>query len=191
MPFVTEELWQNIAPQLGVKAQSIMVDTYPEASEADIDSEAERVMTSVLDIIRAIRNARAQHRVAAAQWINAQVYAGELKTVILPYAKAIQALSRAKPVTFPNERSRREAVDGEITLVLDEVEVVIPLASMVDTAVEEKRIEQEMKQLKAGVERIETRLKDEQFLTKAPPQVVDRERQHLNTLKGKLERFRG
>jgi valyl-tRNA synthetase len=191
MPFVTEELWQNIAPQLGIKVKSIMVDTYPEANEADIDTEAERVMASVLEIIRAIRNARAQHRVGAAQWINAQVYAGDLKTTILPYAEAIQALSRAKPVTFPNERRRREAVDGELTLVLDEVEVVIPLASMVDAAIEEKRIEQEMTQLKAVAERIETRLKDEQFLTKAPPQVVDRERQHLNTLKGKLERWGG
>ena len=165
-----------------------MVESYPDADEADIDDGAERVIASVVDIIRAIRNARAQHNVVAAHWVSAQVYAGELKEAILPYIEAIQALSRAKPVTFSDGR-RKETAEGEVSLVLDEVDVVIPLAAMVDLEAEQKRIEQEKKQLKEAAARLEERLSNKQFLAKAPSHVVDAEKQRLATLKDKLERL--
>jgi valyl-tRNA synthetase len=69
------------------------------------------------------------------------------------------------------------------------VDVVIPLAAIVDLEAEQKRIEQERKQLKEAAARLEEHLSNEQFLAKAPPHVVDAEKQRLATLKDKLERL--
>ena len=73
---------------------------------------------------------------------------------------------------------------------LREVEVSIPMASMVDFDAERNRLQKEMEQTEAEVGRLESRLKDEAFLTRAPAAVVDKERQKLYTLISKLERLR-
>ena len=106
----------------------------------------------------------------------------------MPYAEAIQALSRARPVVFSDGR-RQETGEGDISLVLDEVDVVIPLATMVDVEAEQQRLGQEKAQLEEAVARLEARLSNEQFLNKAPSHVVEAERQRLATLRDKLQRL--
>ncbi|GAH69492.1 unnamed protein product, partial [marine sediment metagenome] len=103
MPFVTEELWQNLKSHLPPDWQateSIMVATYPEADKAAVDPQAERIMEAIIEIIRSIRNVRAQYQVESSHWIEAQIYAGDLTPAITPYSQAIQTLARARPVTF-------------------------------------------------------------------------------------------
>ena len=192
MPFVTEELWQNLKRHLpagGQKTGSIMVADYPEADERLVDPEAERVMGAVIEIVHAIRNARAEHGVESGRWIEAQVYAGELKPAIAPYADTIQRLARARPVGF-FERRQEAAAENELALVLENSEVIIPLESMVDAKAERQRLEQEIAQAGAEVARLEARLKDKAFLTKAPEVVVAKERDNLNTRKDRLERLK-
>jgi valyl-tRNA synthetase len=184
MPFITEELWQNLK-----KPESIMTAAYPDADEKAIDSEAERVMESVIEIIHAIRNVRAEHKVESNRWVEAQVYAGELTPAITPYSPAIQTLARARPVTFLERRE--EAPDENVlALVLKSSEVIMPMESMVDLQAERKRLQQEIEQSRAEVARLEARLKDKAFLTKAPPSVVDKERDKLKERKDKLERLK-
>ncbi len=167
-----------------------MVAAYPEADEKAIDPQAERVMESVIEIIHSIRNARAEYKVESSRWIEAQIYAGELTPAITPYSQAIQTLARARPVTFLE--SREEAPPGEnvLALVLKESEVVIPMESMVDLEAERKRLEKEIEQSQAEIARLEARLKDKAFLTKAPAAVVDKERDKLVVRKDKLERLK-
>jgi len=192
MPFVTEELWQNLKQRLPSgwqKTESIMVAAYPEADEKAIDPEAERVMESIIEIIHSIRNVRAQYKVESARWIEAQLYAGELAPAITPYSPAIEALARARPLTFLDSR---EALRGEnmVALVLKESEVVIPMASMVDLEAEQKRRQKEIAETQAEVSRLEARLKDKAFLSKAPAAVVNKERDKLALRKDKLERLK-
>lgn len=192
MPFVTEELWQNLKQRLPSgwqKTESIMVADYPEAEEKAIDPEAERVMESIIEIIHSIRNVRAQYKVESAKWIEAQLYAGELTPAITPYSPTIEALARARPLTFLDSR---EALRGEnmVALVLKESEVMIPMASMVDLEAEHKRLGKEIEETRNEVARLEARLKDKAFLSKAPAVVVNKERQKLATSKDKLERLK-
>ena len=192
MPFITEELWQNIRkrlPQALPGVESIMVASYPEAVETDVDPEAERVLETVIEIIHGIRNARAQHRVEAGRWIAAHIYGDRLASAIAPYVETIQTLARAKPVTFHDGRRPAQTAHDELVLVLKEVEVVIPMATMVDLEAEKRRLEQEMVETRTQLARLEARLKDEDFLAKAPAAVVEKERQRLNTLKDKLQRL--
>ncbi|GAH79247.1 unnamed protein product, partial [marine sediment metagenome] len=128
MPFVTEELWQNLRQRLPADWQateSIMLSAYPEADEKAIDPQAERVMESVIEIIHSIRNARAQYKVESTRWIEAQVYAGELTPAITPYSQVIQTLARARPVTFLARREEAPPSENILALVLKDAEVII------------------------------------------------------------------
>jgi len=193
MPFVTEELWQNLnrhLPSARQATESIMIASYPTADGAAIDPEAERVMESVIEIIRSIRNVRAQYKVESTRWIEAQVYAGQLTPAIVPYSQAIQTLARARPVTFGDSRPEGLSTDNALVLVLKESEVVIPMESMVDLEAEKKRLLREIEQSEAEVARLEARLSDKEFRAKAPATVVDKEKDKLATSKDKLERLK-
>jgi valyl-tRNA synthetase len=193
MPFVTEELWQNLKKRLPAgwqKADSIMIAAYPEADKKAIDPEAERVMEAVIEITRAIRNARAEHKVESNKWIEAQVFAGELNSAVAAFSPAIESLARAKPLSFWGSRSQAPSVENALALVLKESEVVIPMESLVDLDAERKRLEQEIAQSRAQIASLKARLKDKAFLAKAPAAVVAKERARLAERQDKLERLK-
>ncbi len=192
MPFVTEELWQNLKQRLPagwVETESIMVAAYPAADKKAVDPQAERVMEAIIEVIHAIRNARAEHKVESGRWVEAQVYAGELKSAIAPYAQTIQRLAKARPVSFFESREEMPPGDNVLALVLKSSEVIIPMESMVDPEAERRRLGQEIAQTGAEVARLEARLEDKAFLTKAPPAVVAKERDNLSVRKDRLERL--
>ena len=196
MPFVTEELWQNLKSRLPSDwqvAESIMIAAYPEAEDEAIDPEAERVMESVIEIIRSIRNKRREFKVESSKRIPAQIDAGELLSAISSHAQTIQTLAKIEPITF-GDSSGKSPVWGDamsLGLILQRgIKVSIPLKDMFDLEAERKRLQREIEQSQAEVARLEARLKDQDFLTRAPAAVVDKERQKLAAIKDKLERLR-
>jgi valyl-tRNA synthetase len=191
MPFITEELWQNIKsrlPQNWAETESIMVAAYPEADESAQDLESEQVMALVIEIIHSIRNARAEYRVKADRQIEARIYADKLKSAINAYSETIGALARARVVILDMRQER--TFGDDVVLVLKEVEVVLPMESMFDLEVEKKRLGKEMEQIQDAVARLEIRLKNKAFLKKAPTAIIDREREKLVQRKDKLERLK-
>ncbi|MBA7650609.1 Valine--tRNA ligase [subsurface metagenome] len=136
-----------------------------------------------------IRNARAQYKVERTKWVEAQIYGGELTPAIAPYSEIIQTLARAKPLAFFESSQESKPRKNALALVLKETEVVIPMESMVDLEAERKRLQQEIKQSETEIARLEARLKDKAFLTKAPTSVVDKEQDRLATRKSKLKRL--
>ena len=193
MPFVTEELWQHLKrrlPEGWQEQESIMISAYPEADEALYDDEAERIMESVTEIVRSIRNARSQYNVDNSKWIEAQVYGGVLTEAIKPYSAAMETLARARPVTILDDRSQLKTGENALATVLKEVEVVIPMESMVDVEAEKQRLRKEIDRDQAEFNRLEVRLKDKAFLEKAPAAVVEKERQKKDTIADKIERLK-
>ncbi|MDP2931090.1 MAG: valine--tRNA ligase, partial [Chloroflexota bacterium] len=174
---------------LPAAAESIMISPYPVAEETS-DPQAEEVMAAIIEVIHSIRNARAEHKVESGRWIAAEIYGGRLTPAISAYAETIQSLARVKPVTFVDRRRDSPPAENSLVLVLKEADVVIPMASMIDVEAEKKRLQQEIEQSQAEVARLEAMLRDQAFLTKAPPAVVEKERQKLNTLKNKLARLK-
>jgi valyl-tRNA synthetase len=165
-----------------------MVAPYPEADAKAVDPDAERVMESIIEIVRSIRNARAEHNVENVRWIEAQIYGGKLTTAITPYAQAIETLSRARPVTI--HETKGSTPENSLVLVLKETEVVIPMESMVDLEAEKRRLEKEIEQSQAEVARLEARLQDANFLSRAPAAVIEKERQKYYALTDKLGRLK-
>jgi valyl-tRNA synthetase len=101
----------------------------------------------------------------------------------------VKILARANPVTFLKSEPAEKAGGNTLVLSLAPATVVIPMASMLDLGAEKKKIEKELEQTQAEAARMEARLKDEAFLAKAPPAVIEKERQKLYTLKDKLEKL--
>jgi len=192
MPFITEELWQNLKKQQGwIEAESIMVAAYPEADKKAVDPAAEDEMEAIIDIIRSIRNVRAQYKVESPRWIEAQIHTDSLlRQTIAPYAEAIKKLARANPVTFPEGGTEGKTGDNTLVLPLTQSTVVIPMESMFDPEAEKKRLRTEIEKSQTEIARLETRLGDQAFLAKAPAAVIEKERQKLYTLSDKLEKLK-
>jgi len=204
MPFVTEELWQSLlraergnlmlrfaradSYQLST-VSSLMIAPYPVADSKAIDPEAERVIDSTIEIIRSIRNARAQHKVRADKWIEAHVYADELLPNLIPQTEIIQTLARIQPLTILSRQQRKSDKGRALILILKETEVVLPWVSMVDPLAEKQRLAKESEITQARIAQLDARLKDNTFLAKAPPHIIDRGKQKLYMLKDKLERL--
>jgi valyl-tRNA synthetase len=192
MPFVTEELWQSLMQRLPDKGQmpaSIMVAPYPFADDKAFAPGAERVMDSVIEIIRSIRNVRAQYNVKPNKWIEARVYTGELLSSLSAEASMIETLAKVRPLTILGRQKRESTKDKDMVLVLKEAEVVVPLAGMVDRLAEEQRLVKESEEIKERIAQLKARLRDNAFLSKAPAQVVEKEKQKLAMLEDKLKRL--
>jgi valyl-tRNA synthetase len=192
MPFVTEEVWQTLkrsCPPGWLKSESIMIAPYPEADAGNIDTGAEQVMETVVDIIRTIRNTRSEHNVESGVWVEAQLYAGELTADVAAYLAAIETLARARPVTFLEKRRESRKGENVLVFVLKEAEVAIPMESMVDMTAERTRLQKEIDQNEAEMGRLEIRLQDFKFTSRAPAVVVEKERNKLTVIKDKLERL--
>jgi valyl-tRNA synthetase len=192
MPFVTEELWQSLKQRLPGENQmpaSIMIAPYPIADDKAFAPEAERVMDSVIEIVRSIRNVRAQYKVKPSKWIEARVYTGDLLSSLSAEASMIETLAKVRPLTILGRQKRESTKDKDMVLVLKEAEVVVPLAGMVDRLAEEQRLVKESEEIKGRIAQIDSRLRDNAFLSKAPAQVVEKEKQKLAMLEDKLKRL--
>jgi valyl-tRNA synthetase len=191
MPFITEEIWQNIkkyVPAPGEMPDSIMVAPYPQAEKEALDPQAEEEMEAVMDIIRSIRNARAQLRLEPNRWLEAQVYAHRLEPAITTHAESIESLARARPLAIQGGQAKRTSKNEALVMVLKESDVVIPLERL-DLSQERSRLEKEMAACQSDISRLETKLKNETFLSRAPAGIVAREREKLSSHQQRLKRL--
>jgi valyl-tRNA synthetase len=192
MPFVTEELWQSLKQRLPDKDQipaSIMIAPYPVADDKAFAPEAERVIDSVIEIIRSIRNVRAQYKVKPNKWIEARVYTDELLSNLIAEASMIETLAKARPLTIIGRQKRKTIKEKALVLVLKEAEVVMPLAGMVDRLAEEQRLIKESEEIREIIAQHKARLSDNAFLINAPAPVIEKQKQKLAMLEDKLKRL--
>ncbi|MEN8614264.1 valine--tRNA ligase [Dehalogenimonas sp. THU2] len=191
MPFVTEELWQRLRPYLDNAPESIMIAAYPEADLAAIDESAEGFIEGLIEVIKSVRNVRAEHKVEAGRFIPAELHAGDLAGSLEAYKPIIETLSRARPLSIEADRFQGESDSERLVLVLKNAELVLPLAGMIDQQAESARAAKELAETESQVERLSAMLSNESFTAKAPEQVVAKERAKLEALEDKLKRLRG
>ena len=184
MPFVTEALWQEL-PREG---ESLMIAPWPEPRETD--DEAEEEMSLVMDAIRAIRNARAEYEVEPGKRIEAIIAAGESYALLTSQRDILVSLARLDDEKLRLAHTLVKKPAKALTLVVDGLEIYLPLEGMVDLAAERERLTKEVEALSAAIARSEGLLANEDFTRKAPVHVVDREREKLvvnRERKAKLE----
>ena len=183
LPFITEEIWQTLMgrlPEAPDGPEALMVAPYPASDPALIDEEAEGEIGAIIEMVRAVRNLRAEFRIQPSQRLEAVVAASEMGAVMEAEAEAIKALARVEPLTVALPGEINDSSD-QVALVLANGTVTVPLGGLVDLSRERERLESELGELEANQARLSARLRDEAFMSKAPEEVVDRERQRLES----------
>jgi valyl-tRNA synthetase len=139
-----------------------------------------------MDVVRAIRNIRAEKKVEPAKLIEAYVAADGARATIEAGAPYIETLARVRPlhVVADVAQAPREQV---ATAVLEGVTAVVPLAGLFDLDAERARLQKQIDEASAEAARIETKLANEQFRAKAPPQIVATEEERLAAARTRLE----
>jgi len=191
MPFVTEAVWQQLTDRLpeetkerlGGDGRALIVASYPTVDDGVLDERAEGEIETVVELVRAVRNLRAEFRVNSSQRIPAVVNAPGMADVMREETGAICALAMIEPLTLGQADG-----DAAASLVLKHSTVTVPLAGVVDIEAEIKRLNEELATLARGAKGLEGRLSNEQFLAKAPDEVVEKERARLASLKERRER---
>ena len=182
MPFITEELYQRLPGH----AETIMLCDWPKASEM-LRYEAEEACTETLkDVVRAIRNVRAERKVPVGLKIKAKLVVPD-PTAFGSVEKLLMKLIGAESVEITDERGDVQKTD--VHLVCSGAEAYIPLASLVDLNEERARIEKEIERMKGEVARAIGKLSNEKFVAKAPEAVVNEERRKLEAAKEMLARL--
>ena len=191
MPFVTEEIWQRLVrlrPD-GGDAPALIVAAFPRADAARYDGEAERSFDAIRDFVRAIRNIRSERRVEAGHWVEAYVVGGEAAEAARASQAAIEQLARARPLHIVDGPAEAPS-DAAVTSVLPVGRVVLPMAGLFDVEAERARLGKLIDDAQAEVARIESKLANEQFRTRAPAEIVAQEQERLDTARGRLDGLR-
>jgi valyl-tRNA synthetase len=206
-PFVTEELWGHLKqaagehpslPGRGLAAgsnggaweEALIIANWPEPTfEEEWETKAIEEFSLVMDLVRAIRNLRAEQNVPPGKRIPATLVSpSDQVGVILAQSKTIVSLAYLDEGSLEITSELKAPPPGTLSLVVGPIEVFLPLEGVVDLEGERARIEKELKETKSQVERLETLLSGP-FAEKAPPQVVQKERDKLEGLKEKAEKL--
>jgi len=203
-PFVTEELWGYLKQACLAKSvafsprdgweEALMVARFPEPREPEgWETQALEDFALVQEIIRGIRNLRTEKKVPPSRRIPAVIVCGERLDVLKAQAAVVAHLAVLDPAQLTFEHSLEEKPNPAVSLVVAGVELYLPLAGLVDRDEERARLEKELAEAQGQIERLE-KLLNSSFAEKAPPAVVEKERQKLavwletaTRLKGQLE----
>ncbi len=172
MPFITEELWQHL-PHEG---ESIMISSWPTENKAEINKKAEDEMHAIMDAIRSIRNIRAEMEVAPSKKAKLIIVAEPQAVSVFENAKLyLEKLASASEVMVQDSKEGIPA--NAVSVVTDKAQIFIPLEDLIDFDKEMERLAKEKENLEKELSRVNGKLSNEKFVSKAPEAVVQEERE--------------
>ena len=180
MPFITEEIWQRVAPIAGINAgdSSIMLQPYPCSNDQGIDEQALSDAEWLKAVITAIRNIRGEMNVPPSKALN----------VLLRNTSDEDAQRLAANRQFLLKLAKLDDIralnDGEqapmaATQLVGDMEVLVPMAGLIDKAAELARLDKEIAKLDKDIQRLSGKLGNPGFIDKAPAAVVEKEKEKL------------
>jgi len=195
MPFVTEEIWQHLKaawPSGDCWPESLMICRWPEADgRGPSDEEAEEDMGLLMDLIRQIRNARAEFDVTPGKRVPATIVGAGKLEMLQAQRSLLTFLAKVDDGQLTLTKALDEKPKKAVALVAAEgVEAYLPLAGLVDLEQEVARLKKAIAEAEHEIRRAEGMLANESFTSKAPPEVVQRQRDRLaeqEERRGRLE----
>jgi valyl-tRNA synthetase len=183
MPFITEELWHHLA----VNGGSVMRAAFPEADPTLLDPQAEKEMTLIMGLTTAIRNIRGEMNISPAAQLEAVVYGPEGSLQLLEvHAPSVRDLARLSILTLRRDGDRPRLA---ASAVAGELEIFLSLEGVLDFQEETRRLQKEIGKLEPELARVKKKLTNEDFLGRAPADVVAKEREKSDRLGAKLQKL--
>ncbi len=188
MPFITEEIWQKVAPLAVRNGPTIMLQDYPVADDKKIDTSATADIEWLKAVIDGIRNIRGEMSIPPGKEISVLLRNGDNKDKnrLDDNAQYLTKLAKLADIRFLDEGE--DAPAASATLV-GQLEILVPMADLVDKETELARLAKEIDRLEKDLQRIQQKLSNSAFVDKAPAEVVDKERQKLESQQQSLEKL--
>ena len=197
MPFITEEIWQSVGPLAGKLGPTIMLQPYPEPNEHDIDLRANEDIEWLKVVIEGVRNIRGEMNIPPGKELSVLLRKGD-ENDRLRLSKNSQYLRKLAKIIQIDWLAADDAVPLAATALAGELEILVPMAGLIDKDAEITRLNREISKLEGDLTRLQGKLGNAAFVDKAPAAVVAKEkdkmhtqRQALETLREQLQRIRG
>lgn len=180
IPFVTEELWQQVAPKLGIDADTIMLRPYPQAADfAGQDyATAEADVEWLKAMVTALRRIRSELNVAPSKTVPlllADCASGDRERVAR-FDSQLRFLTRLESIEVLADAN---AAPAAATALVGELKLLVPLEGLVDLGAERTRLDKELKRVDGEIAKCHNKLASETFVANAPAAVVEQERKRL------------
>jgi len=176
MPFITEEIWQQVAPRAGISGDTIMLRPYPEVDTEADNKDAVADVEWVREFILGIRQIRGEMDISPGKPLPVilQNSSDTDRRRAEAYANLLQGVGRIESVTSLGDG---EEPPASATALLGDLRLLVPLKGVIDVVAERARLEKQQERLAADLSRARGKLDNEKFVNNAPPDVVTQERQ--------------
>ncbi len=188
MPFITEEIWQKVKALAGAEGETIMLARFPEADESKIDEQSIVDIEWVQGVVEGVRAIRGEMNIKPSTQLPLFFKNGDAndKRCLQENEQFLKKLAYLQDVTWLGEN---EEAPLSSTALVGKLEILVPMAGLIDKDAEVARLEKEIEKFTNDLQRLEGKLANEKFVSKAPAEVVAKERDRLADIKLSLEKF--
>ena len=178
VPFITEEIWQSVAPKLGIKADGILQRSWPKVSEIPTDETATAEIEWFKNVLSGIRRIRAEMNIAPGKTIPLLLADGDAtdRSRTAKFAAQISFLARVDAPQWIDSGANEPAA---AVAVVGSMRVLIPIAGLIDLGAEKTRLAKEIGRIEGEIKKCENKLGNANFVANAPAEVVTQERQRI------------
>ena len=187
IPFITEELWQKVAPVAGIIGESVSIAPYPQAQLNKIDEKAIASVNQLKSLVDACRNLRGEMNVSPATKM--PLFALGEPAFVQANAAILKAMAKLSDVkVFEDEAAWQAAAQSAPVAVVGNIRMCLFIE--VDVAAEKVRLSKEITRLETEIVKANGKLSNEAFVAKAPPAVITQERQRLSDFEATLQKVK-
>ncbi|MCX7098461.1 MAG: valine--tRNA ligase [Methylococcales bacterium] len=185
MPFITEEIWQRVAPLAGIQADTVMLQPYPMADESQIDADAIVEIDWLMNFILGVRRIRGEMNIAPGKPLPVLLQNGSEadQAYLANNTVYLQKQGRLSAITWLN---RGDATPESAIALVGEMKILIPMAGLIDKDAELARLAKEIQKINNDLPRVEGKLSNPTFIDKAPADVIDKEKAKLAEMRSTL-----
>jgi valyl-tRNA synthetase len=190
MPYITEEIWQRLAPLAGVEGETIMLQPFPQPNPQPSDKTLEQNAIAEIEWVKSfiigVRQIRSGMDIKPSKPLSIllQNACDKDKAWLKRNQNYISFLARTESITLLD---KNQAAPESATALVGKMKVLIPMAGLIDKNAEIARLTKEIEKKKTDIERTESKLANPQFVERAPEAVVEKERTKINEIRNTLE----
>jgi valyl-tRNA synthetase len=187
IPFISEEIWQRVAPLAGVQGDTIMHQPYPEADASRSDADAQTEMEWVKQFVLGVRKIRSGYNIDPRKPLPVLLQNGSEQDQqrLAANRHYVASLGRVESIEWLGGAEGPESA----TALVGEMKVLIPMAGLIDKQAEQARLGKELERKRGDLERTENKLENPSFVEKAPAAVVDKEKAKAEELRAALRQL--
>jgi len=189
MPFITEELWQKVAPLAGINADTIMLQAYPEKDASKIDNDAVTETEWLKQIIMGVRRIRSEMDIAPGKPLPILLQNGDSsdKQRLDNNHDFLTALARLESITW---LAATDSAPESATALVGEMKILIPMAGLIDKDAELKRLNKNIEKLAKDLDKSTAKLGNANFVDRAPAAVVEKEKARVAEMSSSLQQLK-